>query len=424
MKRTLLFTAITLISVGLLAQEVKEVITGTDYANDVYYSLENGTVTTVQRDNWDIAFVSKMMSVSILANNGSGVELYTYPDGDIDDWATLDSTAMDWESMLNSPMYNSLETFDEGAFNRNIVPDDDYDFGWGTYNMVNHHITGDSLFVIKTISGAYKKLAIIDKAAMANLWEFKYANLDGTDEQIDTLYANDYSDQYFIHYSIDSMKFVSREPATTDWDMLFTKYKDYINWPTYSPVTGILINDDHVLAQEVRESGMDQATHNTYKDSAFSSFISEIGSDWKKINASYSFDIIDSVVYYLKTLGETDSSYYKIYFTGFSGSAGGGIYTFMQEEMDFAVSVEAPGKIQMLEVYPNPASDRINVVFDLNGRSDIEIIDMTGRLVYTTQYNATGFTNYSLDVSSLNPGIFFMRVSADGKSNVLRFIKE
>jgi len=415
MKKTLLFTAMTMISLGLLAQEQKEVVTGASYANDVYYSLENGTITTVDRDNWDIAFVAQVMSVSVLANNGSGVEVYTYPDGNIDDWATLDTTGMDW-----TPMYNSLETFDMGALNANTIPGDDFDYGWGRYNMTTHMISGDSLFVIKTISGAYKKLAIIEKNPMSNTWQFKYANLDGSDEQTETLEAATYISDYFVHYSIDSTKFVDREPGMNEWDLLFTKYYDFTI--PYS-VTGVLINDDHVMAQEVRESGMDQAAHDTYDEAAFTSNITEIGSDWKKINQSFTYDLIDTVVYYLKTLGETDSTYYKLYFTGFSGSMGGGIYTFMQERLTWYTSVENE-RANVLQVYPNPASDRINILFDLVGQANIEIIDMTGRRVHNTRYNSGGFTNYALDVSSLNPGVFFIRVSADGESNVLRFIKE
>jgi hypothetical protein len=415
MKKNLLVVTMVLISMGLLAQEQKEVVTGAGYANDVYYSLENGTVTTVARNNWDIAFVTQQMSVSVLANNGSGVELYTYPGGDIDDWATVDTTGMDW-----SPMYNSLETFDEGAFNAHSLGHPDY--GWGIYNMTTHTITGDSIFIIKTLADSIMKVAIVQKSAIANTWEFKYAYLDGTGEQTVPLSAATYIDNYFIHYSIDSTKFVDREPAMEDWDLLFTKYIDYV--PTPYSVTGVLINDHHILAQEVRESGMDQSTHSTYKDSAFKSNISMIGYDWKKLNASYSYDIIDTVVYYVKSYSETDSSYYKLYFTGFSGSMGGGIYTFMQEEMILGVSTGAPGEVQKLQVYPNPAADRINVVFDLEGRSDIDIIDMTGRLVHTTHYDASGFTNLSLDVSSLNPGVFFIRVSAEDESNVLRFIKK
>jgi len=415
MKKNLLLIVMVFISAGLWAQEQKEVTTGAGYANDVYYSLENGTITTVQRDNWDIAFVAQQMSVSVLANNGSGVELYTYKGGDIDDWATVDTAGMDW-----TPMYNSIETWDMGAFNANTIPGDDFDYGWGRYNMTTHTITGDSIFIIRTLADSIMKVAIVQKSAMANTWEFKYSYLDGTGEQIVPLNAASYADNYFIHYSIDSTKFVEREPAKEDWDLLFTKYYDY-TIPYI--VTGVLINDDHVMAQEVRESGMDQAAHSTYEDSAFNSNISMIGYDWKKLNASYSYDIIDTVVYYIKSYGETDSAYYKLYFTDFSGSMGGGIYTFMQEKYSF-VSAEEHALENLLQVYPNPAADRLHVVFDLTGRSDIDIIDMTGRLVHTTHYEASGFSNLSLDVSSLNPGVFFIRVSANGESNVLRFIKE
>lgn len=418
MKKGLLFVTMTLIAFGLLAQEQKEVITGASYANDVYYSLENGTLTTVDRANWDIAFVTQQMSVSVLANNGSGVELYTYPDGDIDDWAAVDTTGMDW-----IPMYNSIETWDMGAFNANTVPGDDFDYGWGRYNMTTHNITGDSIFIIRTLADSILKMAIVQKSAGPNTWEFKYSYLDGTGEQIVPLSAAPYTDNYFIHYSIDSTKFIDREPAKEDWDLLFTKYYDY-NIPYI--VTGVLSNDDHILAQEVRESGMDQSTQNSYVDTAFTDTISIIGSDWKTFDmGSFSYIINDTVVYYLKTDDgdtATNSAYYKIYFTGFTG-ASEGKYTFMQERLTF-VSAEKHEIQNLLQVYPNPASDRINVVFDLIGQADIEIIDMTGRRVYSTRYNAGGFTSYSLDVSSLNTGVFFIRVSAEGESNVLRFIKE
>lgn len=405
-----------MLTVGLMAQVQKEVITGEGYANDVYYSLENGTVTTVQRDNWDLGFVAQVFSVSVLANNGSGVEVYTYPGGTIDDWATLDTTGMEW-----IPMYNSLETFDMGALNANTTPGDDFDYGWGTYNMATHVITGDSLFVIKTISGAYKKLAIIEKNPVANTWEFKYADLDGSDEQTVPLDASTYNTKYFVHYSIDSTKIQDREPALAEWDLLFTRYYDY-TIPYI--VTGVLINDDHVVAQEVRESGMDQASHNSYVDTSFTDTISVIGSDWKTFDmGSFSYLVNDTVVYYLKTYGDTDSTYYKIYFTEFSGSSEGK-YTFMQEEIWLTSAEDSELPEYLLEVYPNPATDRIHVVFDRTGPTDINVIDMTGRLIQSTRYQSAGFTNYSLDISSLNAGIYFVRVGSGSQANVMRFIKE
>jgi hypothetical protein len=185
----------------------------------------------------------------------------------------------------------------------------------------------------------------------------------------------------------------------------------------------VLINDGHVVAQEVRESGMDQASHNTYEDSAFNSTISTIGSDWKVFDmGTFSYILNDTVVYYLKTYEGTDSSYYKIYFTGFTGSSEGK-YTFMQEKLSFVSAPENESRL-LLRIYPNPASDRISLLFDRPGESEINIIDITGRTVHSTRYDSGGFTNLSLDISSLKSGLYFMQVQVGGESSVLRFIKE
>lgn len=412
MKKGLLLLTMTLLSGALLAQEQKEVITGVGYADDVYYSLENGTAATVARDNWDIAFTTQVYSISILANNGAGVELYTYSLGDTADWSSLDTTGMTW-----TPMYNSLETFDEGAFSAHALGHPDY--GWGIYGGMGL-VTGDSLFVIKTVAGVYKKLAIIQKISSENIWDFKYANLDGSDEQSVLLNSGDYNSKSFVYYSIDSLKIVDREPATADWDLLFTKYWD--NTIPYN-VTGVLSNEDHVLAQEVTEEGLDQATFVEYEDTAFTSVISIIGSDWKSFNmGTMSYEMDSTVVYFLKRYGETDSTYYKLYFTGFTGMSEGK-YTFMQEKLSL-VSYRNPGIIQMLQVYPNPASEYLNVVFDHTGNTAIQIIDMTGRTVYSTLHHAGGFTNMTLDINQLNPGLYFLKVNAGDETGVLRFIKE
>ena len=413
MKRASLLATMFVMTIGLFAQEQIEVITGFGYADDVYYSLENGSVTTVARDNWDIGFTTSNFSISILANNGSGVELYTYSKGDTADWATLDTTGMIW-----TPMYNSIETLEEGAFTRHDLGHPDY--GWGTYSMTTHNTTGDSLFVIKTIDGTYKKLAIIERGAMTNTWEFKYANLDGTDEQSELLEAADFTAKSFIYFSIDKVEVEDREPATADWDLLFTKYFDY-NIP-YS-VTGILSNEAHIVAQEVRESGMDQTTHISYEESAFESNISIMGSDWKKYDmGAGAYVLTDTVVYYLKKYTETDSAYYKLYFTEFTGMSEGK-YTFMQEKL-IGVSTDDPGFIQMLEVYPNPAAEQLNVVFDREGDIRVNIIDVSGRSVHSTSYQSGGFSTLSLNIADLNPGLFFLRLETDDASQVVRFIKE
>ena len=99
MKKALLFAGMILMTALLIAQEQKEVVTGAGYAYDAYYSLEFGVQDTVPRNNWDIAFTTNSFSSSILANHSSGVELYTWPLGDINNWDNVDTTGMEWKAM-------------------------------------------------------------------------------------------------------------------------------------------------------------------------------------------------------------------------------------------------------------------------------------------------------------------------------------
>ncbi len=178
MKKIFTSFFILFISVFVVAQTDVDVVTGASYKNDVYYSFEKGEVQSSNRYSWDIAFATDTFSVNILANNGVGVEVYTYPNGDISSWDNVDTTGMVW-----TPMFNSNATWEGGAFLQNIKSGDQLDFGWGKYNPSNHHVTGDSLFIIKTRNLQYKKLWIVEKNAPLNEWSLKVANLDGSDEK-------------------------------------------------------------------------------------------------------------------------------------------------------------------------------------------------------------------------------------------------
>jgi hypothetical protein len=70
---------------------------GANYAEEVYYDMEEGTAGSIFRNTWDIAFRSNYLypasgkivpSSSIISNTTIGIELYTYPNGDISDWYT------------------------------------------------------------------------------------------------------------------------------------------------------------------------------------------------------------------------------------------------------------------------------------------------------------------------------------------------
>ena len=90
-------------------------------------------------------------------------------------------------NILTSPMYNSDTSWNYGAFGVN-KSSNMMDYGWGSYNIVNHHIVGDSLFIIKTVDGNYKKLWMDRKAS--GTYYFKFADLDGSNEIISSVPAS------------------------------------------------------------------------------------------------------------------------------------------------------------------------------------------------------------------------------------------
>ncbi len=417
MTKLITFFAV-LFSISVFAQSTVEVYIGADYVNENYYSFTLEDLNTSPRNNWDIAFATDNFDVSVQANNGAGVEVYTYPNGDITAWDNVDTTGMNsW-----TPLYNSLEDIEMGAFNANQIDGDDFDYGWGRYNMTTHKITGDSLFVIKTIGGTYKKFWIVNANPLSgiNTWDFKYADIDGSNEQSITINADDYNEMNFVHYSVDNNDYVAKEPASTEWELLFTRYYDY-TIPYF--VTGVLANTKRVTLQQVDD--VDQATYETYVEADFMPHYSEIGSDWKDFNNdTFVYEINDSRVYFAKVLNAdaTDSTYWKLYFTAFSGSSEGK-YTFMQKNLSDASSIQEINGLELFEIYPNPANNYIKLITDADKNLEYRITDISGKLISNGNLEK-GFNQQSIHISELNAGVYHLSlISKEGISSQT-FIKK
>jgi len=410
MKSIFTFLITVLLISSAFAQTSVDVITGAGYPDEVYYNLTNDVSKTSPRNSWDIAFSSTQMSVSVLANNGTGVLVYTWTKGTIDDWETLDTTGMAW-----TPLYNSIEDWEFGAFNDNTDTSNVFDYGWGKYNIASHNITGDSIFIVKLVGGEFKKFAIQQKNAIQNVWKFQTANLDGTADTTITLDAKMYSKQSFIHFSLATNSVVEQEPAER-WQLLFTKYYDY-NIPYI--VTGVLANAG-VRVQQV--NGVSQSGFNDYSIGLMNDSLSQIGYDWKKLNQSFTYDVLDDIVYFVQDTVGTDHSVWKIYFTGFGGSADGK-YSFVKTKMN-ATSVNEISD-RNLVLYPNPAKHEINIIHDFYGETEISVYNISGQLVINRYLNeSAGLNKQTLDVSSLTSGIYSVKVRSGNEMKSVKFIKE
>ena len=292
---------------------------GAGYANDVYYSLKNGVIATTPRASWDVAFSVSTRSSSIIINEGSGVTLKAYPKTWL--WAnTIDTTGYySWTKLHNS---NTL--WEDGAFNELTNggynhTNSDFNYGWGIYNTGNHNIEnadGGTLYIIKLRDNSLRKIWIETKYSALQKYSFRFANIDGSNEQIVSNIDLSTSKANYVYYSLQDNTKLDREPNTATWDLVFTKWIDKtLNYT----VTGVL--------QNISVKSIDLTVANppviTYTDGDFSSDINTIGYDWKDINmTTYQYFIVPNRVFIVKNAA---GGVYQINFTSFAGSTSGNL---------------------------------------------------------------------------------------------------
>jgi len=80
--------------------------------------------------------------------------------------------------------------------------------------------------------------------------------------------------------------------------------------------------------------------------------------------------------------------------------------------------------LQNVKIYPNPASDKLHI--DLNktvfNNFNIKIFDCIGNLLKTSEFKPK--ENLEIDISELNPGMYFIEMITDNKNSVSKFVKE
>ncbi|MEI6456341.1 MAG: T9SS type A sorting domain-containing protein [bacterium] len=388
------------------------VVMGGSYVNEVYYKISDGTKYTTNRILWDIAFRTKVISSSIMTNDGVGVVLYTYPKADSTGWATLDTTGLSgW-----APMYNDQNDWENGAFSRNASGYPDY--GWGKYNEVTHNLIGDSLFVIKLRDGSFKKLRIIEKFSVEDIYRFRFANLDGTGEQDIMLNLKPDTAKNFIGYSLQTNERVDFEPVRQSWDLLFTKY--VYTWPDNSSyiVTGVLCNQD-VSTKRFAQVPLD---YSDWGPGKWDSTRASIGYDWKMVQPDYTYKVVDSLLFFVKPV---KPDIYKLYFTSFAGTTTG-VISFLKGKIAGVGVDDEQVTAGTLNAFPNPATDFITIFFSAKSGEDVfvSLTDLSGRQLRSDRPEglADGKNSYVMDVKGIKPGVYFVSVTSSSTRSVLKVI--
>ncbi|MBG15991.1 MAG: hypothetical protein CL853_06540 [Crocinitomicaceae bacterium] len=403
MKKSLLILTITLISFTYSAQVYDSVFLQSGYTNQSYYNLNSGEVANVDNENWDLAFSLSAYGSSIRINGKTGTELYVYPNGDTSSWSSVDISGIaSW-----TKLYDSDTSWSLGAFDASANPGNPLDLGWGVYNTVTHHILGDSLHVIKLSNGDYKKLQVMKLAG--GTYEFRYANIDGSNEVNTSVSKSSFTNKNFGYYSIQNQLEIDREPDTDSWHLVFTKYVGQLSPGLFYGVTGVLSNKNILVAQE------EQVDVNTVSSptNPYQTEINTIGYDWKSYSGG-GYVLESDLCYFIK---DANDDIWKIFFTGFEGGSTGKI-VFGKEALT-ATNTSEIDAITTFAVYPNPTTDnRITVLYDVNSISDNDnlfIYNLNGELLQSHRLSQYGFNQKTLSLSDFSKGIYLisLRVGND-----------
>ncbi|NNK89363.1 MAG: T9SS type A sorting domain-containing protein [Saprospiraceae bacterium] len=391
MKTINIFTFLFVLPLFLYSQQM--VTVGSGYVWQAYYNFETGQAAIVENDAWDIGFsnfgqidggIFINESVSFMANP---MVLYLAPTNDWNE--DISDTSVYVDSIA---LFNPEQDWAEGAFNTPKDPDDFADYGWGTYDPSTHAIMGDRVFVIKKRNGQYIKFMMNSLAG--GMYDFRYANLDGSDERNFTITRSDYADSPLIFFSLDTIDLLEDMPS--NYDLIFQRYSaplDAGDEIVQYTVTGVLLAPG---SEGLEAKGVDPITvdHKEYL-SDLTTIPSAIGHEWKYFDFASGWVVANDRVYFVKTRND---AYYKVFFTGFSGSSTG-FFTFEVTELDLTSLEEALRNNIEIKVYPNPTTGYFSIEYpeSISGLS-ARLYNMNGQMVKEWMVDTTIGYNLPIDI--------------------------
>jgi len=385
--------------------QADSVILGSGNQNMVFYNLQNGTKTTSSNTDWHLAFSVRnqvfpnntLQSTTVRSNSGNGLAVYEIPSFTADSFAvSVDTTGIGtWNRV-----YDSDSLLDEGAFNhgKNIAV---FNYGWGVYESApTYNVVGKKVYLLILPSGEMKKL-LIEAVVRDTAWVFKYADLNNANLQTQTIVKKDYVGKNFVYFNLLTNQVIDKEPLSSQWDLLFTKYAAFDAFPgAVYGVVGVLTNKGRTVYERANEP----VTNSDYSLATFSPLMNTIGWDWKQFdNQIFAYTITDSLTYFV----QTNNGVHKIYFTFFGGSSTGKI-VFNTESFGVTGIEEATAQIKTA-VYPNPSRGLIQV--SASQETEIENIAVYNVSGAQVSFSKNAAQNATIDLNHLENGLYFLQIS-------------
>ncbi len=402
------FTNLVLALPALIHAQIT-ISTAPGYADQAWFKLSDETTTARPLAEWDLAFeINGGFSAGVLVNTAKGMRCYQSP-FTVADWNVVDTAGMaaGWPVL-----HNSDTAWGIGALGHGISGE--YDLGWGQYNMITHVVMGDSIYVLQLADGSWNKLRI--DALAGGTYTFTYAGLDGSNTHTGSLDKADHPGVDFCYWSMTTHAAIDREPAASDWDLLFTKYVTDIGM--WYGVTGVLQNKN---VQVLQVNGLPPEEAAYTFDQPLATGINTIGYDWKYYDMGASAYVIDdSLTYFVK---DVPGNIWKLVFTGFGGGTTGDI-TFTKEAVSaLGLANDNEPQHRLLSAFPDPVTDgQVTLVLDgPSGNGILELFDGGGRSVLQRSIgHGEGLDRSMLDVRTLEPGLYTVQYRQDGTASAIR----
>jgi hypothetical protein len=393
---------------------------GPGYGKDIYYSFNNDSIKAEDNNNWHIAFEmipqGQKGNVGILANHARGaVTVYSLPLKASTSFATLSASDT---ITKNGPLLNADSSWHWGAFNQNRVISNLIDYGWGKYNMTTHMVDGDSLYLVYVGATPYKFTVNHYHSTPKDsiYYQFHIAKFDGTEDTTITVYRkyDGFESRNYAYYNATTRSFTNREPVDTAWDVVFTRYIEYVvagPGPLMPyPVTGVLSN----LGVEVAEvDGVDPDTAK-YTSYVYKPQMQVIGSDWKTFNnTTFQWELDTNRTYFVKT--DKTKEYYQVTFTGFAGGSLGKSVFEKRKVADYPVGISTiANEPSAHAIVPNPANNNADVMIDAKeaGNAQLIVSDMNGRVIYNAGISVkNGLNGFRINTSGFAAGTYIVNIT-------------
>ena len=209
--------------------------------------------------------------------------------------------------------------------------------------------------------------------------------------------------------------------------MVLDAYDGGAHWFSTSqyPMIRLLVGPYHFIPKVAIHLECDNEDMGSFMDGNYNSLCGETDSIVEGATASYivmpapNYDI-DQILYNGQPIEwadryDEDSAKYGVV-TVENVTAEGTLKCFFKEHVGFDPVANVSMRLQ-----PNPATSNVNIVMKgVTGTVNMALIDMSGRVVTTSKFNAEN--GYNLNVSNLAKGAYFVRITNDKFNKIEKLI--